>query len=358
MIELKVLCDCGQKFKFEVEPVGNQMPFTVACPICQRDGTGKANQLLQQMSVFKLVEPAPAAAPSPATPPPFTRAAAAPAATAPPPIDPPAPAASAPARLRVSVSEHPAAPPPLSPPPLIAPEGVVLPPTSGRARTAAATGAGPEKKTSFALGILGGFLGALVGSIIYYAIFKATGVRAFLTFGVAALAGVGAYWLSKGEGSKELGGITVVFVIVGVFAAQYFVLLGMWNKILDEGYADQVKEARQVVKAVPTGSDAEIRSYLASQSAEEGETIKPSEVRDADIQDFKQNELPEYQGLASGKVTREQYLAKFGRKFDKKSEEQDSSNFKGFFILETCGLTRIIVMVVAAGVAYKLSTNA
>ena len=30
MIELKVHCDCGQKYKFDVEPVNNQMPFTVA----------------------------------------------------------------------------------------------------------------------------------------------------------------------------------------------------------------------------------------------------------------------------------------------------------------------------------------
>jgi hypothetical protein len=27
MIELKVHCDCGQRYKFDVEPVNNQMPF-------------------------------------------------------------------------------------------------------------------------------------------------------------------------------------------------------------------------------------------------------------------------------------------------------------------------------------------
>jgi len=47
MRELKVQCDCGQKFKFDVEPVNNQMPFTVACPVCARDGTEKANLLLR-----------------------------------------------------------------------------------------------------------------------------------------------------------------------------------------------------------------------------------------------------------------------------------------------------------------------
>jgi len=28
-MELKVVCDCGQKFKFEVEPVNGQMPFNI-----------------------------------------------------------------------------------------------------------------------------------------------------------------------------------------------------------------------------------------------------------------------------------------------------------------------------------------
>ncbi|HEX9047013.1 MAG TPA: hypothetical protein VF988_08290, partial [Verrucomicrobiae bacterium] len=50
-----------------MEPVNNLMPFTVNCPICKRDGTAKANQMLQQLSVFRPVESAPpAAAPRPA----------------------------------------------------------------------------------------------------------------------------------------------------------------------------------------------------------------------------------------------------------------------------------------------------
>lgn len=68
MTELKVYCDCGQKFKFDVEPVNGQMPFAVACPYCKRDGTAKANEMLQQMRVFHAVEPATAAAPAPAAP--------------------------------------------------------------------------------------------------------------------------------------------------------------------------------------------------------------------------------------------------------------------------------------------------
>ena len=46
LMELKVVCQCGQKYKFDVEPVGNRMPFTVNCPVCNLDGTAAANALI------------------------------------------------------------------------------------------------------------------------------------------------------------------------------------------------------------------------------------------------------------------------------------------------------------------------
>jgi hypothetical protein len=45
-MELKVVCNCGQKYKFDVEPVDNRMPVTVSCPACGADGTPTANALL------------------------------------------------------------------------------------------------------------------------------------------------------------------------------------------------------------------------------------------------------------------------------------------------------------------------
>jgi hypothetical protein len=83
MIELKVYCDCGQKYKFEVEPVNGQMPFTVACPICKRDGTAKANQTLQQLVVFKPIGVEPNTVSAAVAPPPAPAYAAAPAPAAP-----------------------------------------------------------------------------------------------------------------------------------------------------------------------------------------------------------------------------------------------------------------------------------
>lgn len=118
MIELKVHCDCGQKYKFDVEPVNGRMPFTVACPVCKADGTVRANALLQQMAVFKMVEPPPA----------LTTA------SAPAPIAPVAPPAG-PSRLRVNVAAPAAsqAAAPDTPPP---PAAIAPPPIQVRAAVA------------------------------------------------------------------------------------------------------------------------------------------------------------------------------------------------------------------------------
>jgi hypothetical protein len=49
MMELKVVCNCGQKYKFDVEPVNQRMPFNVQCPVCGLDGTHLANGILASM---------------------------------------------------------------------------------------------------------------------------------------------------------------------------------------------------------------------------------------------------------------------------------------------------------------------
>jgi hypothetical protein len=46
-MEVKIQCDCGAKFRFEVEPVNGQMPQAVNCPECASDRTGAANAQIQ-----------------------------------------------------------------------------------------------------------------------------------------------------------------------------------------------------------------------------------------------------------------------------------------------------------------------
>jgi hypothetical protein len=48
LLTIKVFCVCGQKYAFDVQPVAGHMPVPVACPVCQRDGTGEANRIISK----------------------------------------------------------------------------------------------------------------------------------------------------------------------------------------------------------------------------------------------------------------------------------------------------------------------
>jgi hypothetical protein len=339
MIELKVQCDCGQKIKFDVEPLNGQMPFNFNCPVCGADGTAKANAQLQQMPQF-----APAVLP------------------------PPPPISAAPAvgqsKLRLSASAH----APIAAPPVSSGESTPTPPPIAPFPRAAPIHVAtiPTKKPNFGMGLLGGLLGALVGSLIYFLIFKYTGVRLkLLAVGVGALAGWGAELLGKGEGSKELGGITAILVLVGIVGAQYFVALGWWhmataNGIGDSAYAISVRDAKHTMIQIPTGSDGEIRDYLTKQSAENGDEANPNSVSDDEVKQFREKSLPELQDLAAGKITEAQYDTKNGidPAQEKADREKDESTFKGIFLLLLLSRVNLFSLAAAAGLAFKLSTNA
>src|ERR1043165_1645236 len=63
-MEIKIDCQCGTRFSFDVEPVNGRMPVGIGCPSCQTDATGAANAIIAQQ--FGQVAPPP---PAPAAPP-------------------------------------------------------------------------------------------------------------------------------------------------------------------------------------------------------------------------------------------------------------------------------------------------
>jgi len=49
MVPVKIICACGQKYAFEVQPVGGKMPVPVFCPSCGREGTPQAEQSIARV---------------------------------------------------------------------------------------------------------------------------------------------------------------------------------------------------------------------------------------------------------------------------------------------------------------------
>jgi hypothetical protein len=358
MTELKVECDCGQRYKFDVEPVNGRMPFTVNCPACGVDGTQKANVLLQQAeAVAEAFAAAPPIVPSPGP------------------------------RLRVNLPAHSpsgSVPPPVAPPPSIGPLG------AGLLRAGVAGPADPAKKPNFWMGILGAFLGALAGGAAYYFILTMFGLKSlfslgmaslalllfvwigssFLTLGVGYLAGAGGAFLGKGEGSKELGGIAAVFALAAVIGAQYLIALTWWHQARqfadDSVYSVSVDTAKEVVAAVPTGSDSEIRGYLAQQDSDDDDNVNSNSITAGQIKQFREEQLPEYQGLASGQITKAQFLAKnekhrLGDAQDDGQKDENSDGggtVKAIFLALLVRKTNILMLIAAAGLAYRTSANA
>jgi hypothetical protein len=298
----------------------------------------------------------------------------------------PAALVSAPAAIAIA---HPA-PSPISEATIIPPEATTVvmaappPPAPRIARPVAAPGriqpqpaakaaAPPGKKPSFGMGLLGGLAGALVGSLVYFLAFKYAlhvsllylSILRFLAVGVGFLAGMGAEWLGRKEGSKELGMIAVVFTLAGIVGAQYLVARGWWNegsaaRAYESSYETQVAEAKKVIAAVPTGSDQEIRNYLAKEAADEDEKPDPKAVTAEEIKEFRDKQLPELRDMASGKITKEEFDKKnqVDPEEQKKELAAEEGTFKAVFLLLLLSKFNLVSCAIASGLAYKLCANA
>jgi hypothetical protein len=189
-MELKVVCGCGQKYKFDVEPVGGQIPFAVNCPICGADGTQSANATLAQNFSVQSAQAAAAIA----TPVGGLR------------VNHPAPAPST-ADL----------PPPR--PVTMRPNAPVIPNVK------------PVNEFNLGLGILGAVLGAALGAGLMYVFFMWANFRfPLMGTGIGALTGLGARILYKGT-DTTLGIIAGVIALLATFGALYLMfgdLAGMF----------------------------------------------------------------------------------------------------------------------------------
>jgi hypothetical protein len=197
MLEIKVQCDCGQRYKFDVEPVNGRMPITVNCPTCGADGTGKANLILSQS------QPSPTGE----------------ADRLPPAAHPVTP------RLRLSIAGRDAPPTPESPPPPPPPRQMpVAPASTAAARSGllpAARPTGASSTSTLGLGIVGALLGAAVSAGLMYGFFVLLEFRfPLLGVGIGALTGLGARLLSRGTASS-LGGAAAVIALVAVVMTLY-----------------------------------------------------------------------------------------------------------------------------------------
>ncbi|MDR3458211.1 MAG: hypothetical protein P4N60_12245 [Verrucomicrobiae bacterium] len=209
-MELKIICQCGQKYKFDVEPVGGRMPFAVNCPVCQADGTATANMRLAEH--FRFVPPPP----SPNPPSSF-----APSGSAAPAMPPPPPPVGG---LRIN-REVQAAPAPVAAP-VVGMGGGTPPPIGVIKPLSANKKSKPKVEGEFSLvrGIIGAVVGSAIGCALLYAFWIWAQFR-FPLMGIAVgvAGGYTARWLARGT-DTTLGVITAVIAcasVTGTFVLMY-----------------------------------------------------------------------------------------------------------------------------------------
>ncbi|HEV2320342.1 MAG TPA: hypothetical protein VGV18_11360 [Verrucomicrobiae bacterium] len=215
-MELKIACDCGQKYKFDVEPVEGRMPFPVNCPVCGVDGTPAANQVLAQHF------------PSAAAPAPIAAE--------------PAPAVGG--GLRIN---RPA--PAVAPPPLFASSAAPSPLPAARPispiKSLMKAPLDAPKEFSLGLGVLGAFLGAAIGGALVFGFYLWAHFRFPLTGTIiGVLSGMGARILARGTDATLgiIAGALALASVVGVFFLMYgdFFLLGIVSIVICVGFAYRI----------------------------------------------------------------------------------------------------------------------
>lgn len=316
MIEVKVECACGQRFKFDVEPVNGLMPYTVNCPTCGADGTALANAVIQS----KL----PAQAPPPANV---------------------APEPQAPARLRVHVAAPPAAVAAVSPP-----QPPDVPPSPGRVAAKPVPAASRTRSSGdsgFAKGVAGALVASLVGMISWFLLIKLTGYEiGIVAWGVGGLTGLGAR-LVGAESSQKLGVVAGLFALMAIIGGEYLAVRSIaeqeFDKIALIAYQEQLDTANA---ALALNGVEETKAFIAKQEAKEAADVTAEELKA-----FQEEELPGYREFVAGKPSKAQFVSAI-------SAARNSLGVQFALLKESVSLFTLLWIFLGVGSAYKLGAGA
>lgn len=337
-MEIKIQCDCGQKFKFDAEPVDGRMPWEVNCPVCGASGTDKANGIIAQAApTTAFVDEPPAAAQFSS---PIAAAETVPTGEAPKP--------------RLTIRHH--APAPATTP--AAPQPPVPRPMPMRAAPAVRSEA-PSTNTMFFRGVLGAFIGALVGMGVWFGLVIATGYQiGIVAWGVGALTGFGARIMGK-DGNTALGVVSALFaafaILGGGTLAMHHLLMKeiggelSHENLMHEIYTENVREAKE---AGALETDAQIRAYLAKR-----EEASESDITREAVETFKIEELPEMKELASGTLTEKDYAARHHQETAAASGVASVVGWVAAFIGSVFSLWTILWLFFGCASAYKIGAD-
>jgi hypothetical protein len=265
-MDIKVQCECGQRFAFEVEPENGRMPTEVACPSCGLDATARANAIIQA----KIEGANVGTGLNTGTP-----------------------------KLRLS---RPAEPEPV--PVTTAPSAHASRASAPASRTPAASGLSPtlqamiereERRTlieasdqpRIGWGIAGAVIGGIIGMTGWYYLIVLTKVEiGYAAWGVGLLCGFGAKIGCKYTGPL-MGLVAGICALVAIVLGQF---LGARANTFDE--IDRLTRkfgemGGQVLERKAEMTDDSIRERLARERSRAGATVRPDQILQADVDRYR-----------------------------------------------------------------------
>lgn len=215
-------------------------------------------------------------------------------------------------------------------------------------------GSDQAKMGSFLMGVLGVIGGAVAGLVLWMIIAKAGFNPRILAILVGAGAGGGGRLLCRG-GDKGLGGVAAVIAVAAMFAGGAMTAsdglkrhLGVDDKGLREAYQEAIQDAKEMVQAIPNGTDVEIRNYLIKRDG------SADAVTDEDIAQFKEDEdYKQAKDMAAGKISFEKFRAGIDKAF--KDLDETAGNAVG--AIGAVRMLSIWLIGLVGGTAYKIAAG-
>ena len=308
--EVKVTCACGARYKFDLELAEREMSSAVTCPGCQADLTPLANEeILNYPAKHAPTLAAPSAAPSPA-------AAATDIAVVSDPFGPAPTGKSGPNLKPMEVPKH------VRPPPGTKP---VAPPARNASPAAKPDGQRPVAKPAAAsgqpnlvMGIVGGVVGSLIGAVLWFAFLKSTAATPidpkstpFTTAWMGIILGVLA-----GVGARLLGR-TKNPALGGAACVCATLTIGVMALQAMNAYTDRVlaPQLKTQYDTAFTNAGIAIKAtdaelkIIIARNTPSTTMDATIKVTDEAVQAYRAKELPVLRDLAAGKPSREKWEA-------------------------------------------------
>ena len=308
--EVKVTCACGARYKFDLELAEREMSSAVTCPGCQADLTPLANEeILNYPAKHAPTLAAPSAAPSPA-------AAATDIAVVSDPFGPAPTGKSGPNLKPMEVPKHVRPPPGTKP--VAPPAGNASPAAKPDAQRPVAKPAAASGQPNLVMGIVGGVVGSLIGAVLWFAFLKSTAATPidpkstpFTTAWMGIILGVLA-----GVGARLLGR-TKNPALGGAACVCATLTIGVMALQAMNAYTDRVlaPQLKTQYDTAFTNAGIAIKAtdaelkIIIARNTPSTTMDATIKVTDEAVQAYRAKELPVLSDLAAGKPSREKWEA-------------------------------------------------